>query len=327
MPFDPDKIIELIKIKGPIIPVQISKEISQNILFTSAMLSELVVKGRLKVSNTKVGGGSPLYYIPGQEAQLTRFVSNLNEKDRRTYLHLKEQGVLRDSDLDALTRFCLRQIKDFAIPLQVSTNGDKELFWKYFLLSAEQVEGMIKKKLGINEPRQEPAQPAVANTPELEAASQPAKTDELQKDAASLIPVEGASKYVQKKLEKIDATPRQDNFIQKIRGKRGPARKPDKFYEKVLAFFKDNNIQIVNEEYIRKGEYSFVLEVGSVVGVTTYLCNAKNKKRVDEGDISALFIKANARHLPSLLIASGAPTKSAKVLLEHELRGLNIKQI
>lgn len=326
MPFDPDKIVELIKIKGPIIPVQISKEICQNILFTSAMLSELVVKGRLKVSNIKVGGGSPLYYIPGQEAQLTRFVSNLNEKDRKTYLHLKEQGILRDSDLDALTRFCLRQIKDFAVPLQVSANGYKELFWKYFLLSPEQVEAAIKKKLGFNEQLENPIGAFVAaNTPKTETTLTQAKENTiLQKADAQQQPPKTPQKDIQKKLEKVEAA---QPIINKPRGKRGPARKPDRFYEKVLAFFKENNIRIVNEEYIRKGEYSFVLEVSSVVGVATYLCSAKNKKRVDEGDISALSIKANARHLPPLLISSGSPTKSARALLEHELQGLNIKQL
>jgi len=41
---DSDKILNFIRINGPVLPVQISKYVDTNILFAGAMLSELVSK-------------------------------------------------------------------------------------------------------------------------------------------------------------------------------------------------------------------------------------------------------------------------------------------
>ena len=59
-------ILEIISRKGPVIPVQVSKEINDNVLMASARLSELLSSKKVKISSLKVGG-SPLYYLPGQE--------------------------------------------------------------------------------------------------------------------------------------------------------------------------------------------------------------------------------------------------------------------
>src|SRR3989338_1626763 len=117
-----DDVISLVKSKGPILPSHVAKAINTNIIMASAYLSELVASKIINISNTKVGG-SPLYYAPGQEAQLLKFADNLNEKERRALELLKSSSVLRDSSLTPLMRVALREIKDFAFPLQVNVNG------------------------------------------------------------------------------------------------------------------------------------------------------------------------------------------------------------
>ncbi|MBS3119074.1 hypothetical protein J4417_05370 [Candidatus Woesearchaeota archaeon] len=92
---DQDKIINLIRLKGPSIPRQIAQAIGSDLLFSSAHLSDLVSQGKLVVSHMKLDS-TPLYYIPGQEAMLYNYLNCLNEKDRRTAEMLKEKGVLRD---------------------------------------------------------------------------------------------------------------------------------------------------------------------------------------------------------------------------------------
>ena len=64
-----EKIVEVINEKGPSLPIQIARKLSMNSLFISAFLSELVNSKRIKVSHLKVGG-SPLYFLDGQEEQL-----------------------------------------------------------------------------------------------------------------------------------------------------------------------------------------------------------------------------------------------------------------
>lgn len=329
---DYDKIISLIKIKGPIVPVQISREIGQNILFTSAILSELVSKGRLKVSNLKIGGGSPLYYQPGQEAQLTRFVSNLNEKDKKTYLLLREHGILRDRELDALTRFSLRIIKDFAAPLQVTLNEHSEIFWRYFLLSNDEAEQRIRKLLGIQEVAKEEKSELQEPSLDLDAAGKSAshQADGLQPPASGLepAPASQASGQSAEEVELVAKKEVQKELVKPQRiHKKISSKGLDSFYWKVTDFFEKNKIKVLSEEIIRKGDYHFIVEVNSVVGIMTYFCIAKNKRRINEGDISILSIRARAKNLPPLLLTPGSPTRSARMLLEKELKGLNIKQV
>ncbi|MFP4111959.1 MAG: hypothetical protein ACLFPQ_05175 [Candidatus Woesearchaeota archaeon] len=154
-----DKIFEIVKYKGPMLPVQIVKEMGgssqTNTFFVGAMLSELVTAGRLRLSHVKVGG-SPLYYAPGQEEKLQDYSKYLHEKERRVYEKLKSEKILRDKILTPVERVCLRNIRDFAKPLEVSLK-EKELFWKWYLFSNRDAEPIIKDMLkeDIGRSRQE----------------------------------------------------------------------------------------------------------------------------------------------------------------------------
>ena len=128
---DQEKILYFLKVVGPTIPSKVAKNINTEILLASAHLSDLVAQGKVKISNLKIGGGSPLYYLAGQEEQLFHFAAgNLNPKDYQVLEILKQQKIMRENSLDLLSRVALRSLKDFAIPLHVTIGGDKELFWK-----------------------------------------------------------------------------------------------------------------------------------------------------------------------------------------------------
>ena len=79
-----DKVLQLIRTRGPVLPSQINKEIEQNVLFTSAILSELVDSKQLRLSHTKIGG-SPVYYLPGQESRLEFLYKQLHEKEQKAF--------------------------------------------------------------------------------------------------------------------------------------------------------------------------------------------------------------------------------------------------
>ena len=122
-------ILEIINRKGPVLPVQVSKEINDNVLMASARLSELLSLKKIKISSLKVGG-SPLYYLPGQEEKLCSFANNLGSVERKAYDLLEQGTVLRDAAMEPAVRVALRQIKDFAVPLQVIYQEKTEIFWK-----------------------------------------------------------------------------------------------------------------------------------------------------------------------------------------------------
>jgi hypothetical protein len=137
-----EKIISFIKLKGPSLPVHVAKETGLSILFASAFLSELFYEKKVNISNLKVGS-SPLYFIPGQEPQLENFSQYLKNKERESFLLLKEKKILKDSELQPAIRVALGDIKDFAIPFK----KEEEKYWKYFLTEElTEIEKIEKKK-------------------------------------------------------------------------------------------------------------------------------------------------------------------------------------
>ena len=84
-------------------------------MFISAFLSELTNQKRIQVSSLKVGG-SPLYYMRGQEEKLEDYYKYLHPREAEAFLLLREHKVLKDGDQDPATRVALRSIKDFSIP-------------------------------------------------------------------------------------------------------------------------------------------------------------------------------------------------------------------
>ncbi len=141
-----EQVVAIVRAKGPVLPAQVSKEIGTNILIASAYLAELTDTKKILISRAKIGG-SPVYYIKGQEHKLQQLYENLNEKDQRAFDLLKGQKVLVDAELSPLMRVALRNIKDFAVPLQVTYNEEKILFWKWYLLSNEEASEFIKTRL------------------------------------------------------------------------------------------------------------------------------------------------------------------------------------
>jgi len=149
-----EKILDFVKQKGPVIPAEIARHLNVNNLFASALLAELVDRGGLHLTHVKVGG-SPVYYLEGQEDRLQEFSKYLPEKEQRACKMLRESKVLSDAELEPLYRVALRQIKDYAKPFEVSIGEDKHIFWKWYMLPNSEAEEIIKqfKKITFIAPR------------------------------------------------------------------------------------------------------------------------------------------------------------------------------
>jgi len=297
-----EKILGIIRLRGPSQPLQLSKELATNSTLASAMLSEMTEKGLLKVSSLKVGS-SPLYFIPGQEDQLLRYVHVLNEKDRRTLELLQTQKVLRDSSQEPLVRVSLRNLKDFAKPLEVQYNDTSEVFWKWYLLSDNESEEFIRPHLA-------PEAPAPREQPVAKAAPQKKK------------------RAVQQKLATPAEEPRPQDTPPVAPLVTQPEIIHDTFLEILQSYFAKNNIRVVDQTLVKKkSEFEFTLELPSAVGGLVYYCKAKNKKRINEADLSYAFVQGQLKKLPILFISPGELTKSAKEFATNELKGITFKQI
>ncbi len=149
----PEKILAILKRSGPQVSPKIAKEVKGEAIIVSAYLSELKAAGKVKISQMKIGS-SPLYYLPGQEKRLALFADRLNSKDRAVYDTLEQLKVLREAQLDLLSKVALRKMKDFAIPMHVSVGGTKELFWRWYMLEPDETNLIVSSLLQQVGPRE-----------------------------------------------------------------------------------------------------------------------------------------------------------------------------
>ncbi|HSU73157.1 MAG TPA: hypothetical protein VLJ21_04900 [Candidatus Binatia bacterium] len=325
-----DTVLAFVRSKGPVLPVQIAKELRTEILMASAMLSEMTSKGTLRVSHLKIGG-SPLYYIPGQEAMLLGFTKNLNEKDQRTLEFLRDNKVVRDQDQDALTRVSLRGIKDFAQPLNVTHAGTTEIFWKWQQVPDADASALIKQILTASAPA-----PAPAAQQQTVFAPVPARAESVQAPVPKVKPQK--PKVVKQKavvkepeperierraVERVPATsfvhsdaPITQTFLE------DPALS-DPFYKQIQDFCVKANIKILEHAMVtKKLDYDLIIQVPSPVGSLVYYAKARNKAKLNDTDLSGAFTQGQLKKLPAMLLAPGELSKKAQELLAKELRGV-----
>lgn len=289
-----EKVLSLAQTQ-PLLPATVSKALGVTSIVAGAMLSELCAKSLLKTSALKVGG-SPLYYVPGNETQLLNYITSLNEKDRKTVDYLREQKIIREKDADPLTRVSLAHIKDFAHPLIVQYEGTQERFWKWFALPASEAETLIRNQL-------EPPQLAPAQQKEMEPAPI------IEPQAAP--PAE---------------TPRQTTQETEPPAKKEqPRAKPlsSDFWDTLYTFFTSNNIKIIEKNMLKKDEYDLIIRIPTPVGDLMQFCKAKRKKKITDADLSSAYVTGQLKKLPTIYLTEGDLTKKAKDLLP-QLQGFTI---
>ncbi len=345
---DQDKILYFLKVVGPTIPSKVAKNIHTEILLASAHLSDLAAQGKVKVSNLKIGG-SPLYYLPGQEEQLYHFAAgNLNPKDYQVLEALKQQKIMRENSLDLLSRVALRSLKDFAIPLHVTINGNKELFWKWHMLSDEEAAASIKQMLMVREqtapfqtPEDSREEQVLSPVADARPSEQQTKLENVSENVATSHNASALSIEQQKSLEEVSnaRSPAfaEDELQEKIEKVVSPTKaksvkakrtnkKPkiqdtarDNFLPSAESFLADKDILIQEREIVRKNaEINLMIKVPSAVGRITYFCKAKKKAKCDEGDVSAAYMEAQIKKLPLLFLYSHELTKKAREMLVTE---------
>lgn len=149
-----EKIIKILETKGPSLPIQIAKEIGISSLFISAFLSELSNEKRIKISHLKVGG-SPLYFLEGQEEKLEKFHKYLHPREAEAFLLLKKNQVLKDSEQEPAIRVALRSIRDFSIGFK----KQDEIYWRYMLASESKIPKISPKKTKTSKKQTKPQKP------------------------------------------------------------------------------------------------------------------------------------------------------------------------
>jgi len=136
-----EKIVSFIKTNGPSLPIQIAKVIEKDTFYAGAILSDLLAKKALRITTAKIGG-SPLYYLPEQQAQLSKLYDHLPLREKEAYDFLKEKKVLKDAELQPAIRVALQMLKDFAVPFE----HNNIRIWRWHLTTEQEIKDMLEPK-------------------------------------------------------------------------------------------------------------------------------------------------------------------------------------
>ena len=307
-----DKIVGIVKTDGPLLPVVIAKRLDLNITFAAAMLSELVANNFILITNVKFGG-SPFYYLKGQEEKLKDLMKHLNGKDRDTAQLLMEKKILKDRDLMPLQRVSLRQIKDYAKQITVRSDGKEDIFWKWYLTDDEEAKKLITIDMENRAPKIEKIEiPKVEEVIKIEKKEitkiekKEPKKIELPKIEEEII--EEAEEEVEEEIEEVELT----DFVQEI--------------DPLGAFLIKNKFEVIKQDIIKKDkEINFITELDIKVGKMTFFVKYKDKKRVNESDLSLALHEAGK--LPLFFISTGELSKKAEEMMNKEFKGMIFRKL
>lgn len=304
-----EDVLRTVQQHGPVIANKIKQVLEQpDATLINVYLSELKADGKIKLSHTQLGS-SPFAYTPKQKQKLEALIEHLNEKDRRTAKKLKEEGLIRKSTADPLTRVSLQNIKDFAVPIRVKTNEGEDTFYRYFLLSPEEAQERIKRKLGKKEPVKKEQTAEEKKKPQKEEVPKPKQESTPKEQQAE-------EKEESKKEEPVKRPTEPEKRPQKTKAeKQQTLERPDEseFAQQLRKYFSSNDIAVKSLEEVRKNsEVDCVIEVPSKLATITFFCKARNKKRSNDGDLAAAILAAKMKQLPAMYYTTGNVTKKAK---------------
>ena len=293
-----ERILYLLRIRGPSLPVHVSKEIKADIIFSSAFLSELVSDKKIKVSNMRVGS-SPIYFLSGQEQSLEKFSEYLKSKEKEVFLLLKEKRFLIDSEQLPAVRVAIREIKDFAIPFK----RGEELVWRYFLAS----ESEFNMPLPLLVPSAQPERKIMVIRPAEKVIN---LAEKAEKDDRQ-----------EKKEEKREVEEKKEERKERKKpGKRkkAAAKKDDGFFSVVKDFISSKSIELIDIENF--GSKEIVLKVRD--NGEDKLLVAYNKNKIADADVIKAAKRAEASGLKYVIIGKGGPLKKLENLISA-VKGLS----
>ncbi len=333
-----EKIMDLIRQRGPELPVKLANTMGISNIFTSAFMSELVGEQKLKISHMRVGS-SPLYYILGQEEQLQKYANYLNNKEKEAFGNLKDKQILQDDELEPAIRVALRSLKDFAVQIQISKGQENKIFWKIHTLSNEDAKNLISLKINpkekeVTEEKKEILQAEENKKFVKEQISYDRRSDHNLKSEI----IEGNDRH--KSEEKINSSPQKSEveITEKIKEKTTPKEKiklvSSVFLTNIKEILANKDFEVLSEILIKKKEYVAKIRTNTQFGKQEFYLIAKEKKKINSDDLTIALQKAQAEKMPALIMSTGEIDKKSleyykewSNLIKHEKINLKDKEI
>lgn len=281
-----NRILQILDSYGPSVPMRIASDLKLDSILTSAFLADLLSDKQIKISYMRVGN-SPIYYLPGQEDQLEKFVQYLNQKEREAFELVKHKKVLIDNMQLPAIRVALRSIKDFAFPIIFSGY----VFWRFRNVTEQEALSLIN----------------TINLPSLHQVQDKIPENKIEVQKIEILKVPEVKQIPQINIEVKKEI--KEKKVKKLKVKERP-----EFVLKVEDLLSKEGISINKNLIEKKKEYSAIIK--SDKGVE-YLCIAKDKKSVTDKELIKQLQAGQKKNLPVLFISSGEASKKAVEWLDY----------
>ncbi len=280
-----DAVISFLRKNGPSLPVQVSKALEENVMFTSAILAGLVSTKQVHLTTKKVGN-SPLYFMAEHSNHAKRMVyARLEPREKELVDFVGRKGHVREAELTPTERFFIKSLTDFFEPVQINS----ETYWRIpnTQIQEEQApNNSEKQEQQIQEKKEETKPEIVEIKPEQRTEKQ---TRILEKKEEKEKPI---------KLESVN---------------------DDDFTARIKNFFIKKGIRILRSNIIRSNsEVNFVIEVQSDLIPQTYFVKARKKKKVSDKDLLNAWFESRKESMPVIFITNGELNKKGETFIKHE---------
>jgi hypothetical protein len=276
------KVVEFLRINGPSHPVQIGKVLGKDTMMTSAILSEVVSSGRVKMTERKVGNYS-LFFLQGQEEKVYEMLkNNLSFIEKKLIERFESRSFIPHSELTTQDKFILPGMRDLLLPLKVKYGDSEVIICKYYNVPNEQIMPSITEMM-------------------IKAAPKEVKVSEEK-------PTERKESIFEKRAP--------DRVLPK---KEAPA---SGFQTRVESWLSENDIEILKTDVKRKDkEIEYTVKVKLPVE-QEYFVKCKEKNRISESDISLAYTEAMQKKMPTIFLTSGKVSKKILAIVEKKFGGL-----
>ncbi len=306
------QILDFIKRKGPSMPVEIAIGTGINSIIVSAILSDMVPRKQLLMSNKRIGS-SHIYFMQDQRDRMrVKLFQLLEEGEKKFVEELEKRRVVLSSELPEEE---VGAYRDFLV--EFTFGGDKA--WHWFELTSDNALSELRSKLDAKKKLPEEKQPEKQAAPAREELKTPLPE---KKEEAKKLPAP------EKKEEKKPAQEKKEKLVIK-KEKPAPkarAEKPDKNYaDTVKSWVEEAGAKIVGVRDVVPGmEYEIDAQLQTPFGAQQYLVLVLNypKKKVGIEDVSKAFSRVMQQKAPVVIVSQTGFAKNAENFWKKEYKGL-----
>jgi len=228
-----DNLLRFVREKKYVTPTNIAESFDTTTIIGSAALSGLSKDNLIKITNLKIGS-TPYYYDPKQSESLIELANkHFSSYDKEIFLKLQSSQVLNDISLSIQEGLAIKRIKDFAIPVEINSNGKNLKFWVWYLRDLKETKTQI-----------------------LDAIKP--KTKEIQKEKPKTIEKEIIKKQINIQNSKKQEIQNLENKSNLTSGIYKPKVKTIESYENKIEsfiknYFEENYLKIIEREEKKNG--------------------------------------------------------------------------